>query len=215
MAAKPDYNAPGVQMRRFVFVLVIAAVVLTGCKKSPSASAGSPSADSLETHLRHLAGSNATNCGRIAPRTDVKNATDCAVQANQSKRPFYVAYEMPGGDTGQITIALAGAPDGKLYSVEYNTKGWTESGGAQLSDDKRMMTSSCPAPLRVAQSGRATCYPPPGMGGQGNPHGRMSMPPHGGSMMSPHGNMPMPPPGTPNPHVRPGEKPQLKGSASN
>jgi hypothetical protein len=202
-------------MRRFVFVLVIAAAFFSGCKKSQPGSSAASSADPLETHLRHLAGSNATNCGRIAPRTEVKSATDCAVQANEAKRPFYVAYEMPGGDTGQITVALAGAPDGKLYTVEYNTKGWSDSDGAQLSDDKRMMTSPCPAPLRVAQSGRATCYPPPAMGGQGNPHGGMSMPPHGGSMASPHGDMPMPPPGTPNPHGRPGGTPQLKGSVSN
>lgn len=202
-------------MRRFVFVLVIAAVLLSGCKKSQPGSSAAQSTDPLETHLQHLAGSNATNCGRIAPRTDVKTATDCAVQANHAKHPFYVSYEMPGGDTGQITVALAGASDGKLFAVEYNTKGWSDSDGAQLSDDKRMMTSPCPAPLRVAQSGRATCYPPPAMGGQGNPHGGMSMPPHGGSMASPHGDMPMPPPGTPNPHGRPGGTPQLKGSVSN
>jgi hypothetical protein len=143
----------------------------------------------------------------------VKSATDCAVQANQAKHPFYVAYEMPGGESGQITVAVAEAPDGKLYGVEYNSKGWSEGRGTQLSDDKRIMTSPCPAPLRVAQSGRVTCYPPPGLAGQGNPHGGMTMPPHGGAM-SPHGNMPMPPPGTPNPHGTATQR-ELKGSWSN
>jgi hypothetical protein len=197
-------------MNKGLLLLVVSAALLSGCKKSQSSSSAR---DPLEGKLRQLAGANATDCGRVAPRADVKNASDCALQANQAKRPFYVAYEMPGGDNGQVTVALAGGPDGKLYAVEYNPKGWTDAGGSQLSDDKSIMSSPCPAPLRVAQSGRVTCYPPPGMGGP-NPHGGMMMPPHGGTM-SPHGTMPMPPPGTPNPHGGTGVTRELKSSSSN
>jgi hypothetical protein len=183
-------------MQKLVFVLVVASVISTGCKKS-NISAPSQSADPLENHLHRLAGNGSVNCGRIAPGADVKSASDCAMQSNQARRPFYVAYDMPGSESGQITVALAGNAEGKLYTVEFNSQGWTQdNSGAELSADKHMATLPCPVPLRLAQSGRVTCYPPPAMGAAGgNPHG-------GGMMMPPHGMMPMPPPGTPNPHAQ-------------
>lgn len=200
-------------MRKLALALILAlmvAALLSGCSKSgPKSASAASQSDTLEDQLRQLAGSSATNCGRTAPSTDVKNATECAMQANQAKRPFYVAYQLPAMQDEQITVALAGAADGKLYAVQYNSKGWQESSqGAQLSNDKRVMTVPCPATLRVAQSGRLTCYLPMSMDGKASPHGGMPMPPHGS--MNPHENMSMPPSGTPNPH-RGGEIPAKDG----
>jgi hypothetical protein len=108
------------------------------------------------------------------------------MQAAQGKRPFFVAYELPG-----LIVAIAGNSQGKLFSLQSEQP---ESGstGAALN------SGPCTAELRVAESGRVTCIPRGSMAASGtpNPHGGMSMPPK----QNPHGGMGMPPPGTPNPH---------------
>jgi hypothetical protein len=179
-----------------ISLLVLALFGFAGCRKSGTPGTSSAT-DAVEAQLRKLAGSDATNCGRISVATELKNSADCAMQANAAKHPFYVAYDLPGGEAGKITFAFAGAADGTVYRVEHNPNGWpTQPSGGQLSEDKRTFTATCSAPLRVAQSGRVTCLPPmSGMGG-GSPHGMMNMP--GGG--NPHGEMTMPPPGTANPH---------------
>lgn len=176
-----------------ISLLVLALFGCVACRKS----ATSASADAVEVQLRKLAGNDATNCGRISVSTELKTSADCAMGANAAKRPFYVAYDLPGGDGQTITFAFAGAADGTIYRVEHNPRGWPEPpSGGQMSDNNQTFTATCSAPLRVAQSGRVTCLPPmAGMGGA-NPHGMMNMP--GGG--NPHGQMPMPPPGTANPH---------------
>jgi hypothetical protein len=55
----------------------------------------------------------------------------------------------------------------------------------------------CPSQLRVAQSGRVTCFAPGTMGP--GTHGGMPMAPTGAE--NPHGGMGLPPSGTPNPHA--------------
>ncbi len=201
-------------MRKLVFALAIStALLLAGCNRS----AKKPS-DPLEAQLQQLAGKNANNCGRVAQQeADVKKASDCALQANEAKRSFYVAYELPG-----MTVALAGNGNTQ-YSVEYNPQGWQgQPANGTLSDDKKTLTTTCPAPLRLAQSGRVTCNPPGVMGGGAmgaNPHGGMMMPP---GTANPHEGMPgmgsggmTTKPGVENPHAtQPGKtaKPQKRSS---
>jgi len=176
-------------MRKLIIAsLTLVILVVTGCHKTSVPKAG----DEVEQKLQDLAGSAAKNCGRVATGGDVKTATDCAVQENQAKHPFYVAYDMPG-----LTAAVAGAADGKLYAVQ------SASGEGNTAATKQMTVTPCPGELRVAQSGRVTCYPVGsfGAGAAGsNPHGGgMTMPP-GGNAGQHSGGMMMPPPGTPNPH---------------
>jgi hypothetical protein len=174
-------------MRKTGIVLLLAAFALMGCKNSPPPAPKDP----VEQKLQELAGQGAANCGRISLNGDVKAAGACAMKAGQEKRPFYVIYDMPG-----LTIAIAGAADGKLYTVQARPPENAPPGAA----NSQITSEACPAELRVAQSGRVTCYAlAPAMSpGGANPHAGLGMPPPG--TVNPHGGMSMPPAGTANPH---------------
>jgi hypothetical protein len=98
---------------------VIVLVCLTACNKTPApASTSNESAkpDAIQQKLQDYAGASSTNCGRLdvhATAEQSKAASDCALQASQSKHPFYVAYDMPG-----MTIGVAGNSAGKLYTAQ-------------------------------------------------------------------------------------------------
>jgi len=149
---------------------------LVACNKSSapapsSSSASSKPPDAVQQKLLDYSGSGAANCGRLdvkATAEDLKSASDCATQASQGKKPFYVAYDMPG-----MSVGVAGNSDGKLFTVQ------SQGSGAVTAAD-------CPSQLRVASSGRVTCFAPGDMGSMSGSHA-------GGSM----------PPGTPNPHALP------------
>lgn len=172
-------------------ILVALALLLTGfsaCNKSKTAdnsqNAASPSkSDAVQAKLLEIAGMGATNCG--APKTQEKDAvepaSDCAMKAAQGKQAFYVRYDLPG-----MTTAMAGDGKGQLYAVQSEANGQVQS-------------TPCPAEIRIAQSGRVTCYAAGSMGGMGttggaSPHGGMSMSPaaganpHEGSAMPSHGS---------------------------
>jgi len=172
-------------MYRFLSVVLIAACVLSGCKSSTKTPATANTDDPVEKKLIELAGSGAANCGRLKSQAmgELGAASKCAVDSAQQKRPFYVAYDMPG-----MTVAVAGNSEGKLFTVQ------SQTGGAGL------VSGSCPAELRVAPSGRVTCYAPGTfpMGAGAGSHGTMTMPPAMGA--NPHkgtGNSASEPP---NPH---------------
>lgn len=161
-----------------LFAIVVASG--TGCNKSsaPPASLGStPSktADAVQQKLQGYAGSSAADCGRLdvhATAEQSKTASDCAFQANQAKKPFYVAYDMPG-----MTVGVAGNSDGKLFSVQSQGAGALTGG-------------ECPSQLRVASSGRVTCFAPGDMGSMSGSHAAGAVPsgtpnPHGGGSKPP------------------------------
>jgi hypothetical protein len=104
-------------MRNAFVVALIAAACLTGCKKSStSAAAASHPDDAVQLKLKELAGSGASDCGRLdirAPMQQLTDASSCATKSAQDKHPFYVAYDMPGMTTG-----VAGNSAGKLFAVE-------------------------------------------------------------------------------------------------
>src|SRR5246127_3096539 len=161
-------------MNKILLLGVMAAVCLTGCNKSPSGSSVSASAkpdDAVQLKLKALAGSGATDCGRLDVRAadpQLTGARGCAQKAAEGKHPFYVAYDMPGMSTG-----VAGNGEGKLFAVELQGSGT----GAQLS------SGPCPAEMRVAKSGRVTCFIPGTMGlnpSSADPHSGIAMNPAGG-----------------------------------
>jgi hypothetical protein len=174
-----------VYTRTPAIALIVAASLLAACnKKTEAAKSGDP----VEQKLQQLAGSGATNCGRVKSVSPAENkpASDCAMQAAQAKKPFYVAYEMPG-----LTVAVAGASDGKLYAVQSQSAPPQEDGQKaepNTAAPSEVTSTPCPAELRMASSGRVTCYPANSFGAM--PGGTN---PHGGGMM-------MPPAGTANPH---------------
>ncbi len=174
-----------------LLVVMMAAVFLLTAKKSAgpvaapsmgSSSAGlSPtSPDAVQQKLQQYSGAAATDCGRLSVQATAdqsKTAADCAMQANQSKHPFYVAYDMPG-----MAVGVAGNADGKLFTAQFQGAG--PSAGLTSGD--------CPSQLRIASSGRITCFAPGDMGSMGPGHSAGAVPP---GMANPHAT------GATNPHA--------------
>ena len=182
-------------MRTALPLFLIAASMLTGCKsKSSTASAnGAGNAatanEPVQKKLRELAGAGAKDCGVLKSQVaaEIDTASKCAVEAAKAKAPFYVEYQLPG-----MNVAVAGDAAGKLYTVQ------SQEGGAGLT------SGDCPAELRVAPSGRVTCYAPGTfpMGAGVGSHSSMPMPPPMG-MGSPHGAAGALPPGHPKVNPKP------------
>jgi len=170
-------------MKQITLVLTLALCGLAACNKSASPSAPASNAASSATaspmssagpgpvqlKLQEYSGAGATNCGTLdvrAAEPQLKSASDCSMQASQGKKPFYVSYEMPG-----MGVGVAGNADGKLFTVQ--TQGATGS----------LTSGACPSALRVASSGRVTCFAPGDMGSMSGSHTAGSMPP---GMANPH-----------------------------
>jgi hypothetical protein len=176
-----SYNK-AVMKRALVISAIICFVFLFACKKSNPASPAvssdaSKTNDAVQQKLQELAGTGATDCGRVKSQDSsvVQPASDCAMKAAEGKQAFYVAYDLPG-----LTTAVAGNAQGNLFSIQAQT--------ADASSPK-IESTPCPSTLRLAQSGRVTCYPAGSMGGMGtagaaSPHGGMGMPPATGA--NPH-----------------------------
>jgi hypothetical protein len=173
-------------MRKFLVFVSIASVGLVGCNKSKTSTTSTSSTaitastnDPVQQKLEELSGSGAKNCGVLTSQamTDLEPASRCAMDAVKAKSAFYVEYQLPG-----MNVAVAGNAQGKLYSVQ------SQAGGAG------MTTADCPAELRVASSGRVTCYAPGSfpMGAGAGSHTGMGMPSGMG--------MDKLPPGHPDPH---------------
>jgi hypothetical protein len=153
-------------MKIRLILLALMVTSLGACNKSSGPSgASTPSVskphDGVDQKLQEYAGSSASDCGRLDVRSaepQAKTASDCAMQASQQKKPFYVAYDMPG-----MTVGVAGNSEGKLFTVQ--SQGGTVTSGA------------CPSQLRVASSGRVTCFAPGDMGSMSGSHAAGSMPP--------------------------------------
>jgi len=167
-------------MKKPVLFVSTVLLLLSACsKKQQTTSAASPSSaassskppDAVQLKLQEYAGNSATNCGRLdvhAPEAQSKGAADCALQASKAKKPFYIAYDMPG-----MAVGVAGDAQGKLFTAR------TEAGAVSSGD--------CPSELRLAASGRVTCFAPGDMGSMGAGHTAI-------------------PPGMPNPHAVPKSK---------
>jgi hypothetical protein len=179
-------------MNKVLVLGVIAAACLTGCNKSssPSSASAPKSDDAVQRKLKELAGPGATDCGRLDVRASDQQSTGastCATRAAESKHPFYVAYDMPGMATG-----VAGSSDGKLFAVQLEGSGT----GAKLA------SGPCPAELRVAHSGRVTCFIPGTMGlnsSASDPHSGIAINPGAGN---PQGGMGIPQPFAPAPNAQ-------------
>lgn len=164
-------------MKKMLTVALLASACLIGCNKSPKSSAPARPDDVVQQKLKELAGSGATDCGRLdikAANDQLSNASTCATKAADKKQAFYIAYDMPGMSTG-----VAGNSGGQLFALQLQGSGT----GAKLE------SGACPGALRVAPSGRLTCFIPGTMGLNAtgaDPHsGIPTTPgasPHGGGM---------------------------------
>lgn len=146
--------------------LFLLLILLSACSKptTPSAASTAPPAkspDPVQQKLLDYAGHAATDCGRLdvhAPADQSKTASDCALQASQAKHPFYIAYDMPG-----MSVGVASNADGKFFTVQ------AQDSGAPTSGD-------CPSQLRIASSGRVTCFAPGDMGSMAGSHSAGAVP---------------------------------------
>ena len=163
-------------MRNMLLALFIAVLSLAGCSKPATKSQATirvefPS-DPLQAKLQELSGGGATNCGVLTSQAeaDLTAASKCAMDAAKAKEPFHVEYQMPG-----MNVAVAGNSQGKLFSVQ------SQTGGAGIT------VADCPAELRVAPSGRVTCYAPGTfpMGAGSGSHSGMPMGMGSGGAMPP------------------------------
>jgi hypothetical protein len=173
-------------MYKPLLVALLAAACLVACNKSTTSAASHPD-DAVQLKLKELAGGGATDCGRLdikATNDALTGAGTCATKSAQDKKPFYVAYDMPGMSTG-----VAGNSQGKLFAVELQGVG----PGAQL------QSGPCPGEMRIAKSGRVTCFIPGTMGLNptgADPHSGISMSPGGAPAQG--GFLPQPFPSAPN-----------------
>lgn len=163
-------------MKNVSMLCVILLACLTACNKStaPAPSGdGAAKQDAVQQKLQEYAGASSTDCGRLdvkSSQEQSKTASDCALQASQSKHAFYVAYDMPG-----MTVGVAGNSSGKLFTVQSEGTGATAN----------LTSGDCPSQLRVASSGRVTCLAPGDMGSMGAGHGTGAMP---SGTSNPHGS---------------------------
>ena len=164
-------------MKNASMLCAILLACLAACNKASAPASSASSAkdpakqDGVQQKLQEYAGASPTDCGRLdihATEAQSKSASDCAVQASQSKHAFYVAYDMPG-----MTVGVAGNSAGKLFTVQ------SEGTGAAAN----LTSGDCPSQLRVASSGRVTCLAPGDMGSIGAGHSAGAMPP---GMSNPH-----------------------------
>jgi len=180
----------GVVFIIFLVVLLVAVFYLTARKSagpvasssmgSSSAASSQKSPDAVQQKLQEYSGAPATDCGRLSVQATAdqsKTAADCAMQASQSKHAFHVAYDMPG-----MAIGVAGNSDGKLFTVQSQGTGPSAA----------LTSGDCPSQLRIASSGRVTCFAPGDMGSMGAGHTAGAMPP---GMSNPHTT------GAANPHA--------------
>jgi hypothetical protein len=163
-------------------IALIVLCCLTACDKSAtpaassatssSATSSTKSPDAVQQKLQEYSGSGATDCGRLSVQATAdqsKTAGNCAMQASQSKHPFYVAYDMPG-----MAVGVAGNANGKMFTVQSQGTGPSAA----------LTSGDCPSQLRIASSGRVTCFAPGDMGSMGAGHSAGSIPP---GMANPHG----------------------------
>jgi len=175
-------------MPRILPALLLATSVFVGCNKPASQStpmanstlASTPTSstprtdDAVQQKLTEYSGGSAIDCGRLnvqAGDAQLKSASDCAMQAAQGGKSFYVAYDMPG-----MSVGVAGNADGKLFTVQSQTGSGLTSG-------------PCPSAIRVASSGRISCFAPGDMGSMGTGHGSMGAGAMG-KMPNPHQSAP-------------------------
>jgi hypothetical protein len=109
--------------------------------------------DGMERKLKRIAGSTAVDCGTVSVGEAPQTASQCAMDAFSSHKPFRVRYNIRGIDT-TLAGGLAQGKDGKIYGISFmgSTPEFAEHVGVR----------ACPAPpvVRLTDSGRVTCFPP-------------------------------------------------------
>jgi hypothetical protein len=122
----------------------------------------------LLNRLKQLAGDGAVDCGMVGIWEKPDAASNCALRAQEDKKPFFVRYGVQGIDTEQV-LGFAGTVSGNISSVWYFGAGYTtgehptneaRSRKLKFTDDGRISIEECSKAVnfRKANNGRVTCF---------------------------------------------------------
>jgi hypothetical protein len=120
----------------------------------------------VQRKLQTLVGSGTLNCGMVRATSKFVGASDCARNAFVNKKPFYVCYLSPRGDSLGSLLAegIAGDSRGGAYEVRYQNSGIdlaSTNPGAQVSDGGHVLARKCPKPVHLWKlpNEQLTCEP--------------------------------------------------------
>jgi hypothetical protein len=136
----------------------MAAFYLFGGRYSATAQAAfvSTFGDAMEWKSRSIAGWHTLNCGIVAPHGNADAATDCALRAFASHRPFRVRYGLQTYDT-VMAAGVVASPDGRAYELIFS--GGPPKGTTDVFR-QRVAVNPCPVPgsFRKTSKGRVSCF---------------------------------------------------------
>jgi hypothetical protein len=117
----------------------------------------------MQLELFALAGPTAVDCGRVGIRHNPFSATECVLNAFESKKAFLVRYDLQGIDS-QVAVGLAGDLAGRAFGIAYDSQGWSDKGLHPPSvgnGDQHLITTPCPKPVKLSKTanGQLTCFP--------------------------------------------------------
>jgi len=113
--------------------------------------------DRMEQESGLLMGKQGVDCGRVPVRGDPKPATDCALKAQASGKPFRVRYDIMGIDSA-VAGGIVRTPGGQLYGLSFDSDP-SGSGSTSLSGQV-VRETLCPMPIHlwVNPKGRINCF---------------------------------------------------------
>jgi hypothetical protein len=113
--------------------------------------------DLLEQRMKELA-PDAVNCGRVGIRINPQKASNCAMDAFKSKKPFQVRYDLQGIDSS-VAVGWVGSANGKVIAISFD--GDPMGGGGTSASRQRVNEKACPQPVKlfISPQGRLNCFP--------------------------------------------------------
>lgn len=102
----------------------------------------------MDRRMRLIAGNDALDCGRVKVDGDPKASLACARQAISKKRAFFVRLDSFGMDSF-LSDGFAGNGSGKVYSVTFDSIGWSPDPDSEVLDNHHDAVQICPKPVHI------------------------------------------------------------------
>lgn len=102
----------------------------------------------MDRRMRLIAGNDALDCGRVKVGGDPKASLTCARQAISKKRAFFVRLDSFGQDSF-LSYGFAGNGSGKVYSVTFDSLGWSPDPDTEILDNHHDAVEICPKPVHI------------------------------------------------------------------
>jgi hypothetical protein len=110
--------------------------------------------DPLERTSKRTAGKASLDCGEVPVAGNPKAATECALAAQESGKPFRVRYDLRGIDA-EVGVAIVRDPAGRVMALS-----WIGGPHACCVGHETVNREDCPLPIHlwVNPSGRINCF---------------------------------------------------------